>query len=394
MLMQNRGYNMKKKTTFYYLLFTVTLITILAACSDGSGETGGGDSKISQEKSKNIHVSLELEEDQHHYESWKSDSSHQKMVEGSLLVDDKSVVGAEIQISNKRKTLTDENGQFSILLDTNIIKKDVIHVASLDKATINGEALDEQTKELLFALEEELIVYFPIEVDNMEENKTDNSLVDIYAHAVVNENEEFPKFGVEKFPIKGTIKDAKGNPVEGATVNIRRDGVEGFSMSEPSSANGEYAMYYIPEDDENHYLNVYIPSEDVTYTLPEGKAFLFPDDFGITLDITLPEEGTVIKDEPPTLVATSAKGALYKGVLFGLNTPVDVNYSVTVPQRDGSFIVTVPKDVWESNPSFYQINYSGYFENELNLGDTLTSDLIPLPEKDEPNNIITTQKSD
>ena len=116
MLMQNRGYNMKKKTTFYYLLFTVTLITILAACSDGSGETGGGDSKISQEKSKNIHVSLELEEDQHHYESWKSDSSHQKMVEGSLLVDDKSVVGAEIQISNKRKTLTDENGQFSYFI--------------------------------------------------------------------------------------------------------------------------------------------------------------------------------------------------------------------------------------------------------------------------------------
>jgi len=383
---------MKKKTKFSYLLFTVTLITILTACSDDSGETGGGDSEISQEQAKKIHVSLELEEAQHHYESWKSDSSHQKMVEGSLLVDDKSVVGAEIQVSNKRKTLTDENGQFSILLDTNIIEKDVIHVASLDKATINGVALDEQTKELLFALEEELIVYFPIEVDNMEENKTDNSLVDIYAHAVVNENEEFPKFGVEKFPIIGTIKDAKENPVEGATVNIRRDGVEGFSMSEPSSANGEYAMYYIPEDDENHYLNVYVPSEDVTYTLPEGKAFLFPDDFGITLDITLPEEGTVIKDEPPTLVATSAKGALYKGVLFGLNTPVDVNYSITVPQRDGSFIVTVPKDVWESNPSFYQINYRGYFENELNLGDTLTSDLIPLPEKDEPNNIITTQK--
>ena len=146
-----------------------------------------------------------------------------------------------------------------ILLDTNIIKKDVIHVASLDKATINGEALDEQTKELLFALKEELIVYFPIEVDNMEENKTDNSLVDIYAHAVVNENEEFPNLGVEKFPIKGTIKDAKGNPVEGATVNIRRDGVEGFSMSEPSSANGEYAMYYIPEDDENHYLKCIHP---------------------------------------------------------------------------------------------------------------------------------------
>jgi hypothetical protein len=162
-------------------------------------------------------------------------------------------------------------------------------------------------------------------------------------------------------------------------------------MSNPSNEKGEYSMYYIPEDDENHYLNVYVPSKDITYTLPEGKGFLFPDNFGITLDIVLPEEGTVIRDEPPTLVATSAEGALYKGVLIGLNTPEDVDYTITIPERDGTFVVTLPKDVWGSNPTFYQINYRGYTAEEMNLGGILTSDLIPLPEDDEPNNITATQ---
>lgn len=395
---------MKRGSKLLYLLFIFALVSSLTACSNGTEKTVNEDSEtrtdqsltsngsLEQEQLQSSTVSLKLEQNKYPYENWKMDGSHQKLVKGMLLVNDNPVVGAEVQMSNKRKTTTDTNGEFSILLDTNIIERDIVHVSSLDDATVNGKALSEQTKKNLLALEQELIVYFPIEIDKVEENKEDTNLVDVYAHAVLKENDEFPKFGVEKFPILGTIKDAKGNPVEGATVNIRRDGVEGFSMSNPSNENGEYAMYYIPEDDENHYLNVYVPSQNATFTLPEGKAFLFPDDIGIKLDIVLPEGGTIIKDEPPTLVATSAKGALYKGVLIGLNTPDDVTYSITVPKRDGSFVVTLPKDVWKTNPSFYEINFRGYSENEISLGDRLSSYFIPLPEKNEPTNIIATQK--
>lgn len=376
---------MKSGSKYLSLIFVTILTLVLSACMN-SGE------KTSEKESQIAKVSLELEQNMFSYESWKMDSSHQKLTKGKLSVNDKPVEGAVIQVSNKRKTTTDANGEFSILLDTNIIERDIVHVSSLDEATVNGKALTKELKKDLLALEQELMVYFPIKTDKVEENKEDNRLVDVFARAVLNEGEEFPKFGVEKFPIIGTIKDSNGNPVEGATVNIRRDGVEGFSMSDPSNENGEYAMYYIPEDDENHYLNVYVPSKNITYTLPEGKAFLFPDDFGIKLDIVLPEEGTIIKDEPPTLVATDAKGALYKGVLIGLKSPDNVNYSITVPQRDGTFVVTLPKDAWEKNPSFYEINFRGYSEQEINLGDPLTSDFIPLPEENEPNQIKASQK--
>ena len=53
------------------------------------------------------------------------------------------------------------------------------------------------------------------------------------------------------------LKDAEGKPVQGATVNLRRDGVEGFSMSTPSDNNGKYTMYYLPEEDENHYSSFF-----------------------------------------------------------------------------------------------------------------------------------------
>ncbi len=367
---------MRRWFKLLYVLFLIPLALGLSACTNVGEKTVDHDSESSKGQSQIPKVSLELEQNKFPYESWKMESTHQKLTKGKLVVDGKPVVGAVIQVSNKRKATTDTKGEFSILVDTNMIKRELIHVSSLDEATVDGKALSEKLKKDLLALEQELMVYFPIEIDKVEENKEDTRLVDVFARAVLKENEEFPRFGVEKFPIKGTIKDANGNPVVGATVNIRRDGVEGFSMSDPSNKNGEYAMYYIPEDDENHYLNVYVPSENITYTLPDGKAFLFPDDFGIKLDIVLPEEGTIIKDEPPTLVATDAKGALYKGVLIGLNTPDNVNYSITVPQRDGSFVVTIPKNTWENDPNFYEINYQGYSEHEINLGDTLTSHFL------------------
>ncbi|MEQ2527826.1 Ig-like domain-containing protein [Bacillaceae bacterium CLA-AA-H227] len=375
------------KKNIYFLLILAFVASLVACQKEEEKEiTKTTEGNEAQGEALSYNISLKLEQNQFSYENWKMDSSHHKLVKGKLLVDDKPIAGAEIQMSNKRKTTTDPNGEFSVMVDANIIEKDIIHVSSLDYATLEGQAIPDALKKDLLALEEELVVYYPIEVDKTEEVAGDPSKVKVYAHASLHEDEEFPKFGVEKFPIIGTVKDADGNAVQGATVNLRRDGVEGFTMSNPTNENGEYSMYYIPEDDENHYLNVYLPSQHVTYTLPQGKGFLFPDDFGITLDIVLPKEGTIIRDEPPTLVATNAEGALYKGVLIGLNTTED--YTITVPDREGSFVLTVPKDVWETNPSFYQINYRGFSKEPLDLGDTLTSDFLPLPEKDEPDNIV------
>lgn len=369
------------------LILISACLALLTACSDEPVEKN--ETQKTEETGKQSGgASLVLDQSSFTTENWKTDNSHQKAITGKLMFNQKPVVGAEVQVSQKRTTVTDDKGEFLIHVDANIVERDSIHVASLEHATLGGKPLDKKTIQSLLSLKEQVTVAYPIVVDKVEANAKDASLVDIYAVATVPANEQFPKFGVEKFKVGGTVKDADGKPVEGATVNLRRDGVEGFSMSDPSNTEGEFAMYYIPEDDENHYFYVHIPSKDLTYTLPEGKGFMFSDDYGVNIDIVLPKEGTVIDDKPPTLVATSAIGALYKGVLIGVHAK---DYTITIPQRDGTFKVTMAKAEWEKNPTFYQVNYRGFHVDELELGGELNGEAIPQPEADEPSNLPATK---
>jgi hypothetical protein len=168
-------------------------------------------------------------------------------------------------------------------------------------------------------------------------------------------------------------------------VNLRRDGVEGFSMSTPSDKNGVYTMYYMPDEDENHYF--YVHYNNINYTLPEYRAYNFPADVGVNIDVTLPRTGTVIIDKPPTLVTTLAPGALYKGTLIGVNVDKNVKYTISIPDKDGNFILTLPKTEWDKNPSFYETVYNKFLLKDIKSGDVVNSNFIPAPKVKEPNQI-------
>ncbi|NMD71767.1 carboxypeptidase regulatory-like domain-containing protein [Bacillus sp. DNRA2] len=364
---------------FALLILTVLTFGLLAAC-------GTKQEVVSQ--SRNVKMTLDYHDIA--VSEWKSDGSHHVEIKGTLTVEGEPVVGAKIQNSERRIMKTNENGEFSLTVDSNIVEKNVIKVIDVRDATVEAKKLNKQTKKSLLALEDEIVIHYPIEVDKVEANQENSELVDVYGKAQLHKGEKFPKFGTYKYRVTGTIKDHSGHPVEGATVNLRRDGVEGFSMSDPSDANGVFAMYYIPEDDENHYFSVYVPSKNKTYTLPENRAFLFPDDVGVNIKITLPETGNVIDDTLENLIATTEPGSLHRGVLIGVQT--DEDYSITVPKRDGSFTLTISKAVWENNPKFYELNYQGFHEDEITSGDTLSSSQIPKPAKYDPVDIKATKK--
>ncbi|WP_226036645.1 hypothetical protein [Aquibacillus saliphilus] len=380
---------MKNKMSF--LLLSLIALT-LVACTEKEKEaelTPEKEMETELTLEKEIEAELSLEKDTFQVVEWKPDNSNHEENVGKLTANGQAVVGAVVQISDKRTTETDEKGEFTLTLDANMVEKNTIRVVDLDDATIDGEALSQEEKEKIGQLETVMSVHHPIVIDEVVTNEENSDLVNVHAQAITVEGEKYPKFGVEKFSVAGVIKNEDGTPVEGGTVNLRRDGVEGFTMSDPSNEKGEFAMYYIPEDDENHYFYVY--HEGITYTLPPRKTFLFPDENGIELSIILPSEGTVIKDEPPTLVAQTAPGALFKGNLFGLNT--DADYLISIPKRDGTFTVTLPKTAWEKNPSFYQIMYRKFHEEAIQPGDILKSSIIPDPVVSEPDEIIPMQNS-
>lgn len=331
-------------------------------------------------------VEMKIEQTDFQVINWKQDGTHVQIVEGVILADDKPVQGVKMQMGEKRKLETNQDGKFRLTVDLNVLESSNLKVIGTKDATIEGKPVSDNVQKELQQLQEDIVTYYPLEVEEVVKNKDNQDLVDVTLSAQLAEGEKFPKFGVEKFKVGGTVKDSQGEPVVGATVNVRRDGVEGFSMSEPSDKDGEFAMYYIPEDDENHYF--YVHHEGITYTLPPRKTFLFPDDYGVNIDITLPEKGTIIDDKPPTLVTTTAQGALYKGILMGIDVGDEVNYQMSIPDRDGKVILTLPKVEWEKNPTFYQTLYRGFQMEEMKGGDVLSSDMIPKPKSSEPSGII------
>jgi hypothetical protein len=339
---------------------------------------------------KNSPVSLEVNKTNFTIMNWKIDNSHVEAVTGKMTVNKIPVAGAKIQISNKRTIETDKNGEFSFTVNRNVLGNNTIHVINVDNAKVMGKSLDKKTKGSLLALKKNLAVYYPIKIDQVTTNSKDRQLMDVYAHTILNEGEEYPSFTPDKYKIGGTIKDANGNPVAGATINLRRDGVEGFSMSKPSDQNGKFEMYYLPEDDEDHYF--YVHYKDINYTLPPKKVYQFPADISVNIDVTLPKDGSIIMDTPPTLVTETAPGALYKGTLIGVNVDKSVNYTITIPNKNGEFVLTLPNDEWKKNPSFFETTYNNFLSEGKKSGDLIDSSFIPQPKESDPTTIKAVKK--
>ncbi len=358
-------------------LFLCTLLGLLFACS-----------KENPTKKEPVKVSFQLEKHDFTYTSWKMDGSHTEHVKGKLLAGNQPIEDAVVQITDKRTIETNKNGEITFLVNKNKLAQNKIKVVNVNEAKIDGKKVNDDIKKSLLKIEDRIIVYYPITIHKVEENKENKTLVDIYGQANVHENEKFPSFVIDKYKISGTIKDHNGRPVKGATANLRRDGVEGFTMSYPSNEKGEFYMYYLPEDEEAHYLNVIYKGK--TYSLPDHKAYFFPEDKGVTLDITLPKNGTTIQDKPPTLVTKIVPGALYKATIIGINSKE--KYNVTIPKEDGTFTLTLPKSEWAKNPTFFETGYTEFLLNKKVSGDVLTSNEIKPPKVDEPNDIKATYK--
>ncbi|MEB3102740.1 carboxypeptidase-like regulatory domain-containing protein [Ferviditalea candida] len=329
---------------------------------------------------------VEFQLDQTFFEAkpWRQDLSHMDTVHGRLRVNGEPVVNAQLE-ANKHLLETGKDGTFEINLDRSALSKIPVHIKSLEKATISGQPVGKQVQQELMSRTENVYVYYPINIQQVRPSAKDPGRVEVHGRVTVPEDTVFPTIKLDKYAIYGVVKDHAGNPVKNAVVNIRRDGVEGFAKSLPSNDKGEYIMYYIPEGDEEIYLNVYVGNQH--YTLPENRVYHFPEGMSIETNITLPKEGTVIQDYPPTLVSKAAPGQLYLGTFIGLSVSDDVAYTVTVPKADGSFIVTLPKTVWDQKPLFYETNMSKFTLKPLSPGDPLPSTEIQKPAPFEPDRI-------
>jgi hypothetical protein len=325
---------------------------------------------------------MELQQTAFVVKTWQSDGSHITSVKGRLIIGDRPVANAHLQTSPLGRDIrTLEDGTFELLVDRSLIANRLVRVSSLQGATVDGKPIGNDENAILSA-SSAISVYHPIELTKIETSDTDANRVKVHARVISDDIDKISFFSADKYRISGQVGDADGNPVKDAIVWIDRDSGEGFAKSTPTDKDGRYEMYYWPEEEDT---NLTVIVGERRYALPSGKVVNFPRNTSVDIRIRLPKEGLIIDDKPPMLECTTTKGATYTGLVAGLDVPPGTPYSVTIPDRQGRFVLTVPKEVWDKHPLFFETQLTKFVGQEkiLRAGDELPIDFV-LPGAKDP----------
>lgn len=325
---------------------------------------------------------IELDRTSFTVRSWQSDGAHLAAVKGKLTFGGQPVANALVQAGAQGKRIsTQDDGSFELMVDRSLIAHKTIRAVSVQDATIAGKPVGQEAADAILSATSAIRVYFPIEVTRVAPSEQDPSRVRVHARFKLGADDKISFFRVDKYRIAGQVADADGRPVKDAIVWIDRDGGEGFAKSTPTDRNGTYELYYWPEEEETN-LTVIVGTR--RYTLPEGKVFVLPRNTSVDIRIRLPREGTIIADKPPELVCTTSKGAVYTGLLAGLDVPPETRYSVTIPDRQGRFVLTVPRAAWEKRPAFFETVLTKFVEQSqiLKEGDELPAGFVQPGQQD------------
>jgi len=325
---------------------------------------------------------IELEKTAYTVKTWRIDGSHLVSARGKLVYRGRPVGNAVLRSdAGGRLIRTESDGSFGMLVDLSLPVHARLRVVSAEEASVAGRPVGKKEAEALLAASSAFQVFHPIEVAGTEPSKTEPGKVNVHARIAKGEGNAVSFFHIDKFRIAGRVADADGKPVQGAIVWIDRDKGEGFAKSTPTDRDGNYEMFYFPEEEDTN-LTVIVGTR--RYSLPEGKVFDLPRRTSVDIRIRLPREGTTIEDKPPMLVCETSKGATYAGLLAGLDVPPDVEYTVTVPDEEGRFELTVPADAWAKRPPFFETRLTKFVGREkvLKGGDALPAGFVQPRERD------------
>jgi len=165
------------------------------------------------------------------------------------------------------------------------------------------------------------------------------------------------------YRLSGTITDATGKPVAGATVVTRTQDRDFWTFSQPSDANGNYVSFFTASDETGVnpvQLTVQVASGAVSYASPINRNVNFTTLRSARMDVKLPASASAPLALP---TSTSFPGAFYKGTIVGVSGPGGVvkPLSATWPDRSGRFQLVLPGSVrgkplrvWEDVAPFFQ----------------------------------------
>jgi alcohol dehydrogenase (cytochrome c) len=287
---------------------------------------------------------------------WQASNSNEASVTGRILLGGRPVQGARVSVD--RYTLpraTDANGGFTANVDRTLARRHPIQIVDASHATVGGKALTDAQQSALRAASGGISVGYRIVDAHATVLKSGN--VRVTGRAVRTDGAAAPGVVQLSYRLQGTITDASGKPVQGATVVSRTTDRDFWTFSLPTDANGHYVSFFSASDEQGNDpvpLNVQVAYGRTSYGSGQANAN-FKRLSSATMNIKLPASGASI----PIPTSSPDPGAYWRGLLVGVAGPRGVvkPISATWPDAKGRFTLVLPKLARGTSLRFWESDF-------------------------------------
>ncbi|HZP73799.1 MAG TPA: carboxypeptidase-like regulatory domain-containing protein, partial [Gaiellaceae bacterium] len=274
---------------------------------------------------------------------WQPSSSNEATVSGHVYLNGRPVVGARVSVDRYvLPQATAPNGGFTATVDDTLAQRHPIHVVDASHAKVGGAALSAAQQASLRSASGGFSVGYSIV--NATAKLQRNGTVLVTGRAVRADGVPAPGVVQLSYRLEGTITDAAGKPVAGATVVTRTTDRDFWTFSLPSNAQGHYVSFFTASDeagDDPVPLSVQVASGHKNYSAGVTATINFKPDSSSDLNFKLPASGSGLTLPTPAPEA----GAFYRGMLVGVRGPGGVIKPISGrwPDAQGRFSLVLPK---------------------------------------------------
>jgi hypothetical protein len=290
---------------------------------------------------------------------WQAASSNEATVNGRLLFGGKPVVGARMGVDRYTSAQsTSADGGFSLSVDKTLPQRHPVRVVDASRARVGGRPLTDAEQSALRARSAGISVAYRL-VD-LSARLQKNGTVAVSGRAVRADGAPVPGVVLLSYRLSGTVTDASGRPVQGATVVTRTTDRDFWTFSLPSNSNGRYVSFFSASDEQGSdpvQLNVQVAVGQRSYS-----AGLANVDFkrlsSATMDVKLPASGLGL----PLPKSSPEAGAVYRGLIVGVlgRNGVIKPLSVRWPDTQGRFSLVLPHLARGTTLRFWESNFETF----------------------------------